>query len=93
MHWKLGQNATTQVYITEVGQRQIVTNKEDIEQVCMMENEAQFSQSEGTPLMTEPLLSDIGYFANGPKVEDILNGTYIAPDGLDPYATKLMELL
>jgi hypothetical protein len=30
-----------------------------------------------------PLLQDLGYLADGPAIEDILNDVYIPPDGTD----------
>jgi hypothetical protein len=87
MRGKLTRTATTQVYVTENGIRRVATKKLDIEQVCIAKNDSRFSQSEPTPPMTAPLLQDLGYLADGPAIEDILNGVYIPPDGTNYYAT------
>ena len=90
MRDKLGQNATTKVFVTENGIRRMATDKEDIEEVCMNENEARFSQSEDTPPMQPPLIQILGLMAENVAAEQILNGTWIPPDGVDQYATKLL---
>jgi hypothetical protein len=33
-----------------------------MEDACIAENTARFSQAESTPPMTEPLVTDLGYF-------------------------------
>jgi hypothetical protein len=83
MRGKLTRNATTQVYVITNNVRRVGIEKTDIEDVCITENESRFSQSETTPPMMEALLSELGYLADGPAIEDILNGTYIPPDGTD----------
>ena len=50
-------------------------------------------QTEGTPFMTEPLLSEIGYLADGPAVDSIIDGRYIPPHGTDPYAREFLSAL
>lgn len=49
MREKLGQNATTQLYVMENDNRQLVTNKKDTEKACCEENDHCFSQSESMP--------------------------------------------
>lgn len=49
-------------------------------------------QSYGTPFLTEPLLSDIGLRGDGPKVDDILEGTYDHPD-VDPITKVYIQEL
>jgi hypothetical protein len=43
--------------------------------------------------MTEPLLSHLGYLAETPEAQHILDGTYEAPPNLDPYTKKFLEEL
>jgi hypothetical protein len=56
----------------------------------MLENDGRFSQSESTPPMTSPLVDDFGYLGDTPVAEAVLDGTYVAPKGTDPYAVKLL---
>ena len=43
--------------------------------------------------MQEPLLNELGFAGNGPKIEDILDGTYQATPGTDEYAEKLLQAM
>ena len=52
-------------------------DKEDIENVCLIENITRFSQAKNTPPMTEPLLGDIGVSGIDPNADRIIQGTYI----------------
>ena len=63
MRKKLTKPPTTQVFVTENNQRRLVTTKEDLEQVCINENDARFSQSSDTPFMQPPLVDDLGFLA------------------------------
>ena len=67
-----------------------ITTHEGI--VAGFKNEAikRGSQTEDTPFMTEPLLSEFGYKADNSKAEEVLNGTYITPPNTDEYAAKLI---
>jgi len=63
-----------------------VTRWEDqrsIEEKIMEMNDARFRLTESTPPMQEPLVSELGYLANTEAVEQILNGTYVCPPGID----------
>ena len=51
------------------------------------------SQTEDTPFMTEPLLSEFGYKADNSKAEEVLEGTYRPPPNTDTYAAKLIPHL
>jgi hypothetical protein len=93
MRRKLGQNATTQLYVTENHVRRLVSDKIGMETACFVENDSRFSQSESTPPMMEPLLSDLGYLADTQAAEEILAGTYTIPSGVDEYTAKLIKEL
>ena len=51
------------------------------------------SQTEDTPFMTEPLLSEFGYKADNSNAEKVLEGTYVPPPTTDEYAIKLLPHL
>jgi hypothetical protein len=94
MRRKLGNCATTKVYTTDDnGIRRECDTKITVEDACIRENSARFSQTEGTPAMLSPLLDDLGYLADTDQAEDILHGTYVVPDGTDQYAAKLIAEL
>jgi hypothetical protein len=69
------------------------TSKEDIEEGCKGENSRHFSQTAGTPFMTQPLLNDFGYLAQGAATSSVLDGTYLPAPGTDLYAIKLLKQL
>jgi len=94
MRRKLGNPATTKVYITdEDGNRLECDTKETVEDACIHENASRFSQTQGTPGMTSPLLDSLGYLADTDEADDILHGTFEIPDGTCPYAAKLIAEL
>jgi hypothetical protein len=64
-----------------------------MEQACFTENDHRFSQSESTPPMVEPLISDLGYLGDTTAAEEILAGTYKIPSGIDQYTVKLINEL
>jgi hypothetical protein len=85
---KLVRNATIQIIVNDRDGRRVVTDKTEMEEACISENIARFCQSEDTPPMMEPLVSDLGYLADTQTAQEILDGTYEPPADLDPY-TKL----
>jgi hypothetical protein len=94
MRRKLGNSATTKVYTTDNnGNRREWNRKTTVEDAYIQENTARFSQTEGTPGMTEPLLGDLGYLADTEYADEILRGTYPIPEGTCPYAAKLIAEL
>jgi hypothetical protein len=93
MRRKLGQNATTQLYVTENNVRRLVTDKIGMERACCQENDRRFCQSETTPPMVQPLLSDLEYLADTTTADEILAGTYTVPPGVDIYTAKLIAEL
>ena len=56
-------------------------------------NEKRQKQCEGTPFMTQPLLNDFGYLANREYAEQVMQGTYEAPEGTCPYAIEFIKAL
>jgi hypothetical protein len=88
---KLGNPSTTKLYFTCDRVRTKCTDKRSMEDACIAENTAQFSQAESTPPMTEPLVTDLGYLAETEAAQRILDGTYDIPADLDTYAAKLIH--
>ena len=57
------------------------TSKEDIERLCAEENEKKWHQCEnsGSQFLQPPFISDLGHHGEGPRVRDVLDGTYTPP--------------
>jgi hypothetical protein len=49
----------------------------------MENNECWFCMMEATPPMQEPLVSKLGYLGNTEAAKQILNGTYVCPNGVN----------
>ena len=67
--------------------------QDEMVQACAKEGITRFSQSEQTPFLTEPLLSDFGYLGDSPATQQVLEGIYHIPPNTDPYARKLIACL
>ena len=85
---KKRQSGTTKIHIkTRKGTKEI-TKKDQMEKHIIKENEAKFHQTEGRcPLLHGKLYRDLGAMGDGPKAQDVLNGTYEPPRGTSE-ATK-----
>ena len=55
------------------------TGKEEIENICLEENESKFTQTNSTPFMNGQLLQDVGFNGEKEGGEKILQGTYTPP--------------
>jgi hypothetical protein len=93
MQRKLGQNATTQHYITENQVWRLVSDKIGMERACFTENDNIFSQSKFRPPMSEPLLFGLRVSCPYSSSEEILANTYKKPSGVDEYTAKLINKL
>ena len=60
-------------------------NQANVERAIIQNNSTRFHLTEGTSAMQEPLLSYLGYFGNMMAAQQILDGTYECPDGVDNY--------
>jgi hypothetical protein len=64
-----------------------------MERACFEENEARFSQTDGTLPMNAPTLDDLGYLGDTNLVEEILIDNYVAPPDKDPYMQELIQAM
>jgi hypothetical protein len=80
---KLGKKSTAKLYYTSDGVQTECTDKFSMEEACIAENTAQFSQTEATPPMTKPLVTNLGYLADTEAAQRILDDTYEIPEDLD----------
>jgi hypothetical protein len=88
MQGKLNRNATIQIVVNDQDGRRVITDKSAMEDACINENISRFSQSQDTPPMTTSLVDDRGYLGDTIESQEILNGTYQPPAGINHY-TKL----
>ena len=66
-----------------------LTSKTAIEEALIEEHLRKYHQTEGfSPLLIGQLLQDIGLLGDGPRAHEILNGSYVAPEGT-PEGTRL----
>ena len=51
----------------------------------MLEYEKKYRLANASPFFDEPLLTDFGQMALTSKAQEVLDGTYICPPGVDHY--------
>ena len=68
-------------------------SKQEVEDACIQENKARFTQNSDTPFLTSPLSEEIGFLAETEQADRILQGTYQPPDQLDQYTNSLIQSL
>jgi hypothetical protein len=75
---KMANLSTARVIISDrQGQQREIIQKQLIERHIISSNQRKYHQTEGQcPLTQGQLLKDIGLLGDGPKVKDILHGTY-----------------
>jgi hypothetical protein len=59
----------------------------------MEEGTRRFLQTSSTPLMHPNFVSRVGYHAELPGADEILDGTFVPHPGMDPYAIQFLEQL
>jgi hypothetical protein len=64
-----------------------------MEQELMASTRRKYTASFHTPFMTPPLVNELGYLATSKAAEEILEGTYRPPKGVDPYTKQLIHQL
>ena len=86
--------STTKIHVkTDTGIQEI-TQMLAMEQYILAENETKFHQTEGwSPLLSGQLAQDIGLLGDGPRVKDILQGTYRAPPGTPSVVQRWLDTL
>ena len=68
-------------------------DKLSIEQAFVAEGTRRFSQTNDTPLMQPEFVQRVGYLAELPGAEEILNGTFVPDPNMDPYAVQFLAHL
>jgi hypothetical protein len=87
------QGGINQIQIPVGENWETVNSKEEIEDGCLAEAKSCFTQSKDIPLLTEPLLSEVGTQGFGPAVPAILAGTYVPPRGTDKKTAAFLQEL
>ena len=93
LHKVQGKGVTKVEINTQDGGTAEVTSKEGIERACLQENKQKYLQIRHTPCLTEPLKSELGWEAQTPAGEQILEGTYQVPEHTNPYSQQLFDQL
>ena len=75
------------------GEWEETTDKQRIEKGCATENASKYRQTEATPCMTGQLARDLGYLGNTDSAQNILDGTYIPPQGTNRYTEEFLQQL
>ena len=70
-----------------------VVGKEGIDKTLLEENERCFNQVKETPFLQQPLLDMVGKLGVGKAAEEILNGMFVVPEGVDEWAAHLIPFL
>ena len=69
-----------------------VSDKEKMEKALAAIHKNKYSQCEGTPMMTPLLRYDFGYLGVDQSAsKQVLDGTYVPPQGSDKYATSFLK--
>ena len=77
---KKGQSSTTKIHIRTSEGFIEITQMIAMEEYIMKENEGKFHQTEGwCPLLEGQLFADLGIMGDGPRVHEVLSGTYKPP--------------
>ena len=70
-----------------------LTDKEEIERACHLENASKFTQTNGVPAMKRRLVIEVGFLGNSATCGQILKGTYSPPAELDQHTKDLLQTL
>ena len=68
-------------------------DRTSIEAACMQEGIRRFSQTNNTPLMQPEFVDRVGYTAELPGADEILAGTFVPHNNMDPYAVQFISEL
>ena len=89
---KQRQSGTTKIHITKKGKKKEITKKQEMEKYIMRENEEKFHQTEGRcPLLHGQLFRDLGTMGDGPRVSEVLKGTYVPPPGTSKMTRRWLK--
>lgn len=67
--------------------------KKPVENIALAEGEARFRRTEKSPFMLPNLSNRLGFRGEGPDADNVLNGTFQAPDSIDDHTLRLLRQL
>ena len=85
--------SVTAPHTSERAHRIECNDKESIEQAFIGEGTRRFSQTNDGSLMRPEFVAHVGYLAELPGADDILDGTFIPDPDMGPYAVKFLSHL
>jgi hypothetical protein len=89
---KLGGSGVSSVsYRLEDGTIKETMDRSSMDQCFIRANEAKIKQAQDTPFMVEPMVSEVGWLGIGPKVCQMLEGTYDPLEDVDDAIRLLIE--
>ena len=68
-----------------------ITDPDEMNEYIVDENREKFHQTRNCPLLFEQLLADLGLMGDGPEAINVLNGTYIPPEGTSWATTRWLQ--
>ena len=90
---KTRKGGVTRVEVERNGEIHEITDSEEIYQVCAAENEKKYQQTRNTPCLQPPLRELLGFDGLTQFANDILDGTFVAPQGTSQYLIELFQQL
>jgi len=70
-----------------------LTSQQEVEQHISEALALQFQLTANSPFLTDPLRHDLGLLGISTAAQNILQGTYQCPAGVDPYTQQLISIL
>ena len=67
------------------------TSRSAVEEAGLQFLDKHFRQAYDTPPLQEPFVSEFGFLADTPAAAQVLDGTYVPPDNMDPYLVDLLR--
>ena len=77
----------------EDGEEQELNSQETMVPVIAESNRLRQKQCTDTPFMSEPLIDEFGYLAEESVAQQVIDGTYIVPEGTNEYVTDFIHSL
>eukprot|EP00978_Attheya_sp_CCMP212_P023135 scaffold70166_cov59-Attheya_sp.AAC.7 len=69
------------------------TDKGPMERASLNEYSRRLHMAKGSPLMVSPLVQEVSYLGVSTQSQQILEGTYTTPPGIDPYTDQWLSQL
>ena len=67
--------------------------KDEIEEACIEEVRERFNQASKMPFSTQQMIDLVGKMGEKRGAQQILDGTFVCPPGIDPYVSKMIPYL